>query len=93
MPTASTTIASPITRLPHAKPIIRLSWDAFASQGASTSQSGGRLTCQLGDIREARQAHLAFTTHSLDAPLSASDDPGLIAAAKMAGFVVMPTTE
>ena len=31
------------------------------------------------DVRQARQAHQAFTTHSLDAPLSSSDDPGLLA--------------
>ena len=31
------------------------------------------------DVLEARQAHLVFTTHSLDAPLSNRDDPGLLA--------------
>jgi RNA polymerase sigma-B factor len=31
------------------------------------------------DVLEARQAHLAFTTYSLDAPLSGRDDPGLLA--------------
>jgi RNA polymerase sigma-B factor len=31
------------------------------------------------DTRHARQAHKAFTASSLDAPLSGSDDPGLLA--------------
>jgi RNA polymerase sigma-B factor len=31
------------------------------------------------DMLEARRAHLALTTHSLDAPLSSGDDPGLLA--------------
>ena len=31
------------------------------------------------DVREARRAHQAFTAYSLDAPLSHSDDPGLLA--------------
>jgi RNA polymerase sigma-B factor len=31
------------------------------------------------DIRQARQAHQVFTAYSLDAPLSAGDDPGLLA--------------
>jgi RNA polymerase sigma-B factor len=30
------------------------------------------------DVREARQAYQVFTTHSLDAPLSGSDDPALL---------------
>jgi RNA polymerase sigma-B factor len=31
------------------------------------------------DVRQARQAHLAFAASSLDAPLSHNDDPGLLA--------------
>ena len=31
------------------------------------------------DVREARQAHLVFTTYSLDAPLSGQDKPGVLA--------------
>lgn len=30
------------------------------------------------DVRHAREAHLAFATHSLDAPLSGGDDPALL---------------
>ena len=30
------------------------------------------------DVREARQAYLVFTTHSLDAPVPHGDDPGLL---------------
>jgi RNA polymerase sigma-B factor len=37
------------------------------------------LDVPVGDVLEARQAHLAFTASSLDAPLSGRDDPGLLA--------------
>jgi RNA polymerase sigma-B factor len=39
---------------------------------------GRRLGASEDDVREARQAHLAFTTCSLDAPVSHDDDPGLL---------------
>jgi RNA polymerase sigma-B factor len=58
-----------------------------AAQEALTQQLGripqdSELARHLGvaedDVREARQAHLAFTTYSLDAPLSGSDDPAVL---------------
>jgi RNA polymerase sigma-B factor len=39
----------------------------------------GHLGVPEDDVRQARQAHLAFTTYSLDAPLSDHDDPALLA--------------
>ena len=43
----------------------------------------GELAVRLGvtedDVREARSAHMAFSTYSLDAPLSDRDDPALLA--------------
>jgi RNA polymerase sigma-B factor len=43
------------------------------------SQLARHLGVSEDDVREARQAYQAFTSHSLDAPLSSSDDPGLLA--------------
>jgi RNA polymerase sigma-B factor len=37
------------------------------------------LSVTVDDVRQARQAHQAFAASSLDAPLSGSDDPGLLA--------------
>jgi RNA polymerase sigma-B factor len=42
------------------------------------SQLARHLGVSEDDVREARRAHLAFTTHSLDAPLPGSDDPSLL---------------
>jgi RNA polymerase sigma-B factor len=42
------------------------------------SQLARHLGVSADDVRAARQAHLAFTSHSLDAPLAGSDDPGLL---------------
>ena len=36
------------------------------------------LSVTVDDLRQARQAHQAFAASSLDAPLSGSDDPGLL---------------
>jgi RNA polymerase sigma-B factor len=38
-----------------------------------------KLNVSEADVLEARSAHLAFTTHSLDAPLSYGDEPGVLA--------------
>jgi hypothetical protein len=42
------------------------------------SQLARHLGVTEDDMREARQAHLVVTTHSLDAPVSYGDDPGLL---------------
>ena len=42
------------------------------------SELAGHLGVTEDDVREARQAHRAFTAYSLDAPLSGSDDPALL---------------
>ena len=42
------------------------------------SQRARHLGVSEGEAREARQAHLAFTTCSLDAPVSHGDDSGLL---------------
>jgi RNA polymerase sigma-B factor len=58
-----------------------------AAEEAMTQQLGrpptdADLAHHLGvtddEVRQARQAHLAFTAFSLDAPLSSRDDPGLL---------------
>ncbi len=58
------------------------------AEEALTQQLGrvpddGELSRRLGvpeeDVRGARQAHYAFSTYSLDAPLSQRDDPALLA--------------
>jgi RNA polymerase sigma-B factor len=59
-----------------------------AAGEAMTQQLGwtprdGQLARHLGvsedDVLEARQAHLVFTTYSLDAPLSGQNDPAVLA--------------
>jgi RNA polymerase sigma-B factor len=52
------------------------------TQQLGRAPTDGELAGHLGvtedDVLEARQAHLVFTTHSLDAPLSSQDDPALL---------------
>ena len=61
---------------------MRAAEEALVQQFGRTPENG-ELARHLGvpedDVRHARQAHLAFTTHSLDAPLSHGDDPAALA--------------
>ena len=61
---------------------MRIAEEALTQQLGRTpddSELARHLGVPEDDVREARQAHLVFTTTSLDAPLSGQDDAGVLA--------------